>query len=139
MVNIAEGIEKIPVSEKVTIVYNDGMGQLTAVNTVIINIMSIKHYQGASDKLNGLMIYHKTDDCSKRKSIYLPYNADFMVYKGYIPTTTWFLYERYHIDDIEYKSACYNCYDIRNFIAFKSQNDILFGHLPVFERKEHTY
>jgi hypothetical protein len=83
MSNITKVIEKIPVSEKITIVYVDSNGFLTAVNTVVKVIDTVNDYKGASDSLNGLMIYHKPDGCRKIKTIHLPCDADYIVYRGH--------------------------------------------------------
>ena len=107
--------EALKEGQKITIVSTTEFGGLYVLQTVYHSCKPAFHYQNCPDDKIGVTIIHKP----KRKKTYyqtkIDYNADFIIYNGWVNINTDILYDIERKNGYEIKHSKYTCFDVRNF------------------------
>lgn len=114
-----ELLKNLSQGQKITIVSSNDMGFLYVIQTVYQESKPHHHYVNCPKNMIGVTIVHKP----KRKlSLYktvIDYNAQMIIYDGWVDVDTDCIYEIEQKDDMTLRKSKYTAFDKRNFGEIK--------------------
>ena len=107
--------EALKEGQKITIVSTNSFGGLYVIQTVYNSCKPALHYQNCPDDKIGVTIVHKP---KRKRSFFkttIDYNADMIIYDGWVDINTDVLYNIERKDGVTIKHSKYTYFDVRNF------------------------
>lgn len=107
--------EALKEGQKITIVSTNSFGGLYVLQTEYKSCKPALHYQNCPENMIGVTIIHKP---KRKRNLYqstIDYNADLLIYNGWVDINTDVLYNIENKGGTEIKRSKYLSFDSRNF------------------------
>jgi hypothetical protein len=115
-----ELLKDLKQGQKITIVSSNDMGFVYVIQTVYHERKPHHHYVDCPESMIGVTIVHKP---KRKRSLYktvIDYNAQMLIYDGWIDVDTDCIYEIEEKDGMTVKKSKYTAFDNRNFEEIKN-------------------
>ena len=107
--------EALTEGQKITIVSTNSFGGLYVLQTVYHSCKPALHYQNCPESLIGVKITQKPKGKRNFYELTIDYNADLIIYDGWVNINTDILYDIENKNGYEIKKGKYLSFDVRNF------------------------